>query len=70
MTEPGTVYDLEDNRRSFPSGKAPRGLPADSDRDPNIVTWDGPNDPANPMNWSEGLKWGIVAVIAAITFIT
>lgn len=70
MTEPGNAYDLEDNRRSFPSAKADLGLPADSDQDPNIVTWDGPNDPANPMNWSEGWKWGIVAVIAAITFIT
>jgi len=38
--------------------------------DPNIVDWDGPNDPENPLNWSSGLKWGIVATIASITFIT
>lgn len=70
MTERGNAYDLEDNRQSFPSAKSDMGLPADSDQDPNIVTWDGPNDPANPMNWSEALKWGNIAVIAAITFIT
>ncbi|MCJ1268777.1 hypothetical protein MMC22_008665 [Lobaria immixta] len=70
MTEQGNAYDLEDNRRSFPSGKTDMTLSADADQDPNIVTWDGPNDPANPMNWSEALKWGNVAVIAAITFIT
>lgn len=38
--------------------------------DPNIVDWDGPDDPENPMNWNSGLKWGSVTTIAAITFIT
>ena len=38
--------------------------------DPNIVDWDGPDDPQNPINWSEKLKWANVAVIASITFIT
>ncbi|KAI0378626.1 MFS general substrate transporter [Hypomontagnella monticulosa] len=27
-------------------------------KDPNVVDWDGPDDPANPMNWS-GLKKGL-----------
>ncbi|KAI2641563.1 MFS general substrate transporter [Hypomontagnella submonticulosa] len=27
-------------------------------KDPNIVDWDGPDDPANPLNWS-GLKKGL-----------
>lgn len=38
--------------------------------DPNIVDWDGPDDPKNPINWSEKLKWANVAVIASITFLT
>ena len=38
--------------------------------DPNIVGWDGPDDPNNPYNWSGGLKWGNVAVISSITFLT
>lgn len=38
--------------------------------DPNIVDWNGPNDPQNPINWSEKRKWGNVAVIASITFLT
>jgi len=38
--------------------------------DPNIVDWDGPDDPQNPINWPEKLKWGNVAVIASITFLT
>ena len=38
--------------------------------DPNIVDWDGPDDPQNPINWSSKLKWGNVAVISSITFLT
>lgn len=37
--------------------------------DPNIVDWDGPDDPANPMNWP---PWKIrthIFLISAITFI-
>ncbi|KAF2099723.1 MFS general substrate transporter [Rhizodiscina lignyota] len=38
--------------------------------DPNVVFWDGPNDPANPMNWSSSKKWGSIAVVSAITFLS
>ena len=38
--------------------------------DPNIVGWDGPDDPKNPYNWTGGLKWGNIAVISSITFLT
>ncbi|EXJ89220.1 mitogen-activated protein kinase kinase kinase [Capronia epimyces CBS 606.96] len=26
-------------------------------KDPNLVTWDGPDDPANPKNWPFKTKW-------------
>ncbi|KAF2737909.1 MFS general substrate transporter [Polyplosphaeria fusca] len=39
------------------------------DNDPNIVWWDGPDDPQNPMNWSRNKKWGTVILISAITFL-
>ena len=38
--------------------------------DPNIVDWDGPDDPNNPINWSGKLKGANIAVIASITFLT
>jgi hypothetical protein len=25
--------------------------------DPNLVTWDGPDDPENPKNWRSSRKW-------------
>ena len=38
--------------------------------DPNIVFWDKPDDPLNPMNWKPFRKWGTVVVVSAITFLT
>ena len=35
--------------------------------DPNVVDWDGPNDPANPLNWPTAKK---VAALSLISFIT
>ncbi|KAI4194833.1 MAG: hypothetical protein LQ350_007546 [Teloschistes chrysophthalmus] len=39
-------------------------------QDPNIVDWDGPDDPEKPTNWPAGRKSGIVAIISFITFLT
>jgi hypothetical protein len=38
--------------------------------DPNEIWWDGPEDPANPLNWSSSRKWSIVFVLSLITLIT
>jgi hypothetical protein len=31
-------------------------------RDPNLVTWEGPDDPENPKNWTTGRKWAATLV--------
>lgn len=43
---------------------------AEAERDPNIVDWDGPDDPENPQNWPDSKKWGIIATLAAVTLVT
>jgi hypothetical protein len=37
--------------------------------DPNIVSWDGLDDPENPQNWPFKRKFAAVAIVSAITFI-
>ncbi len=37
--------------------------------DPNIVWWDGPDDPANPRNWSSTQKYINVFLVSALCFI-
>jgi len=36
----------------------------------NLVTWDGPNDPQNPKNWSNKRKWMATMVVSLFTFIS
>ncbi|KAI9457481.1 MFS polyamine transporter [Lactarius psammicola] len=35
--------------------------------EPRVVTWDGPNDPNNPQNWSYGYKWFITLICGLLT---
>lgn len=37
-------------------------------KDPNLIVWDGPNDPENPMNWPASKKWIITVVLGFMTF--
>ena len=34
----------------------------------DLVTWDGPEDPENPQNFSNGRKWAIVFAAGFMTF--
>lgn len=38
--------------------------------DSQVVGWDGENDELNPMNWPAGKKWGMLALVSVMTFIT
>ena len=35
--------------------------------DANMITWDGPNDPSNPQNWSIKYKWLVTVVCTIMT---
>jgi MFS transporter, DHA1 family, multidrug resistance protein len=41
---------------------------SESTIDENMVTWDGPNDPTNPQNWSIKYKWLVTVVLIILTF--
>lgn len=40
----------------------------DKEKDPDLVEWDGPEDPDNPQNWSKAYKWFVTGICAIITF--
>ncbi|KAL8817229.1 MAG: hypothetical protein Q9223_003896 [Gallowayella weberi] len=44
--------------------------PDPPDKDPNLVTWEGPADPQNPQNWSIRRKWAATFVVSGFTFIS
>lgn len=35
--------------------------------DPNIVDWDGPDDPENPLNWPKAWRTGHVVIVSILT---
>ncbi|ESZ93783.1 hypothetical protein SBOR_5839 [Sclerotinia borealis F-4128] len=39
------------------------------EQDPNLVTWDGPDDPENPMNWPAKKKWMVTVMFGFMTFV-
>ncbi|KAK7966469.1 MFS multidrug transporter [Apiospora aurea] len=60
LTQPETRPKDEDG--SVMQGEQ---LPA---QDPNLVDWDGPNDPTNPQNWSWKRKLVTTVVLSLCTF--
>jgi hypothetical protein len=58
---PDAVHDVEITQtKSDPHGEV----------DPNIVDFNGPDDPMNPMNWPKKRKWVNGGFLSALTFIT
>jgi hypothetical protein len=37
------------------------------EKDPNLVEWDGPDDPENPQNFSYARKWTITMFLSSLT---
>ncbi|TFY50870.1 hypothetical protein EVG20_g11282, partial [Dentipellis fragilis] len=67
-----TAADQDLRRDSIEKGKAHVLETSLNSSDPNvlIVDWDGPDDPANPRNWTFRQKWGATAIVSAFTFIS
>jgi len=38
------------------------------EKDPNLIEWDGPDDPENPMNWPTAKKWIVTVTLGLMTF--
>jgi hypothetical protein len=75
-SEPNSDYDTatigpesEPVTREDSSGEK-QGKEDEEAMDPNIVSWDGPDDPTNPMNWTMRKKWSNIAVLSVLTIIT
>jgi hypothetical protein len=47
-----------------------KGAVASEKEDPNIVDFDGPDDPEKAVNWSRKAKFSALGLISVMTFIT
>ncbi|KAK0388658.1 hypothetical protein NLU13_4901 [Sarocladium strictum] len=69
VTERGQLNDEEKGEKP---GKDDGGGRQDEGQqvDENLVTWDGPDDPANPKNWTIKKKWAAVVTVSLFTLIS
>ncbi|KAF1988061.1 MFS general substrate transporter [Aulographum hederae CBS 113979] len=54
--------DIEKQQSAVPDAAPPP-------KDPNLIDWDGPDDPGNPMNWSYGWKWVVTLALGISTYV-
>lgn len=40
-----------------------------SDQRRDLVVFDGPDDPENPLNWPKSKKWAVTMAMGAMTFV-
>jgi hypothetical protein len=45
-----------DEEKAIEAGEDKKVEP-EKQKDPNLIEWDGPDDPENPMNWPTRKKW-------------
>lgn len=61
-----TEKDLEADLERHGDGTL-SAVPPQPREDANLVEWDGPDDPENPMNWSKRSKWTYTLVLSSMT---
>ncbi|KAB8235352.1 MFS transporter [Aspergillus alliaceus] len=59
----GTFVEKENSRVRVVSCDVEAGEQS-HDEDDNVVHWDGPDDPQNPMNWADARKWLTIGLIS------
>ncbi|KAB8272740.1 major facilitator superfamily domain-containing protein [Aspergillus minisclerotigenes] len=65
----GSFVEKENARVKVESRDIEAGEQSQDELD-NLVHWDGPDDPRNPMNWSDARKWLIIGLISLSSFNT
>ncbi|PWY83416.1 MFS multidrug transporter [Aspergillus heteromorphus CBS 117.55] len=69
----GVVTERDRDLEAGAASGLEKSRTARSDRsraDPKLVTWNGPDDPENPKNWSMKKKWAAVVTVSSFTFIS
>lgn len=69
-SEVAAAAAVEDGTTSSHSPSSAASTNSSSGKDPNLVTWDSPDDPANPRNWPESKRWTVMILVSVFTFMS
>ncbi|KAL4916590.1 major facilitator superfamily domain-containing protein [Aspergillus aurantiobrunneus] len=69
LEKEGEIRDLESGNHDTqpPAQEKPNDLNGGKEKDPNLVEWDGPEDPKNPQNMPKTKKWIITMTMSSMT---
>src|SRR4051794_35568984 len=65
--QPGTIANTLDEQTDVESAREPEVEEKPTDKDPNLVEWDGPEDPEDPQNFTKLRKWVITLTLSSMT---
>ena len=68
-TEPKSDVESQPVRDND-SSRTATTIEKEAAKDPNLVDWDGPDDPANPMNWPSAKKVTAIGIVSLITMLS
>ncbi|KAJ5770246.1 uncharacterized protein N7511_002297 [Penicillium nucicola] len=63
----GTIASSKEEQTDVESAREPAVQEKPTEKDPNLVDWDGPDDPENPQNFSTLRKWVITLTMSSMT---
>lgn len=66
----GQISILRNKSNAQSMNRKPSTRSRRSEKDTNLVTWDGPDDPKNPKNWTKQRKWAATISVSLFTFIS
>lgn len=61
------VHDHERDVEKADNAPQPEPETKNQGQDPNMVDWNGPDDPENPQNWPKSKKWLVTLALAFLT---
>lgn len=67
--QPAKNPDVE-NQTGLDNNSSDTATSEKTPKDPNIVDWDGPDDPANPLNWSSAKKLAAIGIVSLVTMLS
>jgi hypothetical protein len=70
LSQKGAKKSLETNGNAAKDVEKAGGDVSTEEDDSNIVWWDGPDDPANPLNFKPWMKILNITLVSAICFVT
>ena len=67
--QPAKYHDVE-NQPGLDNNSPDTATDEKKPKDPNIVDWDGLDDPANPLNWSSAKKLAAIGIVSLVTMLS